>query len=180
MTGIPRFERRIKIRGAKLFSITTLHPPIADHPLELADTEIWNRDGFYSSTQPTRVTVPTGYAGVYSVHSVVQWGIGLLADRFRPEIRDGSYFITQLAKNGSVADDLNEARAFDPPTIPTRICRQDVFWEADLEDNSYIEVLVSNQAFDQSVMDQYDILYGAAWFYRLEHWLTIRRLGRLP
>jgi hypothetical protein len=176
---LPRFERRIKIRGAKLAGQTNIKLPINDQPLDLAGTEIWNRDGFFSNTNKTRVTVPVGYGGVYSIHAVVHWGIGSSATFF-PDIRDGNYFVTKLRKNNDVSGDLREARSSDEPTIQATITRQDVFWEAELSGDDYIEVLVSCEVIDAATMNLYDGLYGAAWGYRLEHWLTIRRLGQLP
>ena len=179
MAGLSWCERRMRVRGAKLAGQVNLTLPIDDHPLELANLAIiWNSDNSYSSAKKNRVTVPAGFAGVYSVHAVVHWKIGDLY-RFLPEVRDGNYFITQLAKNGSASGDLREARAVDAPTIPAKITRQDVFWEAELEANSYIEVLVSCEVRDQAIMDLYDDLFGSTWRYRLEHWLTVRRLGKL-
>jgi hypothetical protein len=177
--GLPRFERRIKVRGAKLAGQTHLTLPIKDHPLDLAGTEIWNRDGFFSSGNKTRVTVPMGYGGVYSVHAVVHWRIGD-GKTFFPDIRDGNYFISQIAKNGSVSGDLREARSSDAPKIPATITRQGVFWEAELAESDFIEVLATCEVFDAATMTLFDGLYGVGWSFRLEHWFTIRRLGSLP
>jgi len=178
MAGLTWCERRMRVRGVKLAGATDLSLPIKDHPLVLAGSTIWASTGFYSSVQPTRVMVPTGCGGVYSIHAVVHWKIGDLF-RFLPETRDGNYFITQLAKNGSVSGDLREARTIDAPMIPARITRQDIVWEAELEANNYIEVLISCEVRDQEIMDLYDDLFGSTWRYRLEHWLTVRRLGKL-
>jgi hypothetical protein len=177
--GLTRFERRMIVRGAKLAGQTNLALPIKDQPLDLAGTEIWNRDGFFSSGNKTRVTVPMGYGGVYSIHAVVHWGIGG-GKTFFPDIRDGSYFISKIAKNGSVSGDLREARSSDAPTIPATITRQDVLWEAELAENDSIEVLVTCEVFDTAIMNLCDGLYGVGWGFNLEHWFTIRRLGKLP
>jgi len=169
----------MRVRGVKLAGQANLSLPIKDKALDLAGTTIWASTGFFSSTQPTLVTIPAGCAGVYSIHAVVHWGIGSSATFF-PQIREGNYFITQLAKNGSVSGSLREARVSDEPTIPATITRQDVFWEAELAENDYIEVLVTCEVFDQQIMNLYGGLYGAGWGYKLEHWLTVRRLGKLP
>ena len=178
MARLSRFERKIRVRGVKLAGQTNLSLPIKDHQLVLAGSTVWDSVGFYPGTPSTQVTIPTGFGGIYSIHAVVHWGIFNSATFF-PQIRDGNYFITQLAKNGSVSGDLREARSSDGPKIPATITRQDVFWEAELAENDSIEVLVTCEVCDQQIMNLYAGLYGAAWRFTLEHWLTVRRLGKL-
>jgi len=178
MAGLTWCERKTRVRGVKLTGQANLSLPIKDKALDLAGTTLWASTGFFSSTQPTRVTIPAGCAGVYSVHAVVNWGVGDWKTFF-PDYRDGIYFVTQLRKNDSVSGDVREARAINEPTIPATITRQDIFWETDLSRNDTIEILVSCEVYDQPIVDLFHELYGAAWRLQLEYWLTVRRLGKL-
>jgi len=178
MAGLTWCERRTRVRGVKLTGQANLSLPINDKALDLAGTTIWASTGFFSSAQPTQVTIPVGCPGVYSIHAVVHWGVGGWKTFF-PDYRDGNFFVTQLRKNDSVSGDVREARATTEPTIPATITSQDVLWETDLSGNDTIEVLVSCEVCDQAIVDLFHELYGVGWRYQLEYWLTVRRLGKL-
>ena len=74
---------------------------------------------------------------------------------------------------------FEEARAIDEPTFPATITRQEVLWETKLSGSDTIEVLVTCEHWDQAVIDKFHESYGNGWGYQLEHWLTVRRLGRI-
>lgn len=176
--GLTWWERKARVRGVKLAGQANLSLPIKDKALEFNGAPIWVSDGYFSGTEPTRVTIPAGCGGVYSIHAVVHWGIYDSATFF-PQIRDGNYFITQVAKNGGVSGHLREACTCNEPAIPATTTRQEVLWEAPLAASNYIEILISSEVVDQNIMDLYGGLYGVSWKYQLEYWLTVRRLGRI-
>ena len=178
MPGLTWWERKARVRGVKLAGQVDLSLPIKDIALDLSGTTIWASTGFLSSTDPKLVTVPAGCGGVYSIHAVVHWGVGGWST-FYPEYRDANYFVTQLRKTNNVSGEVREARAIDEPTFPATITRQEVLWETILSAGDTIEVLVTCEVWDQAIIDKFHESYGAGWGYQLEHWLTVRRLGRI-
>ena len=88
------------VHGAKV--IAGMHPVPADQKTAIPFQNVdWDSDGYFNNQEPTRLTVPTGFAGRYFVQIAIRWHNPEEASGSPDigEIRE-SYFYAFASQNG--------------------------------------------------------------------------------
>lgn len=137
----------------------------------------WDSDGFYSVSEPTRITIPARLEGRYLASALVMWSRGG-ANPFTIGQRDGDgtispagYFSAVIMANGSTPSPRQNLSV--AAVVPTAIrTTQAVSWEADLDAGDYLEIELCQHVLgiDPNIPSPSDTLIAEVDF-------TLRRLG---
>jgi hypothetical protein len=154
-------ERRVRVHGVDLQADASPMPdPNATTTLSFQSPAKWDSDGFFNPAQPSRVTIPSGLRGRYSVRLTIRWSLALGA--FTINDRDNGFFYAELATDADPDGRFQETRISVAPVANSTKTVLQVCWDGLLAPGNHIGANV-----------QYDLPRPAM----LNAWLTMHRLG---
>ena len=112
-----------------------VHTP---HPFLEID---WTSHAFTSPTNPTRITIPRGRGGVYSISAAVRW-FRTDSNEFTLADSQSSYFYAWIMKNGSGNPIGNPLRSTTSATAFATGTTQSFTWLLDLDARDYLELVL--------------------------------------
>jgi hypothetical protein len=162
MSEIGWLERNFKIYGVDLYGHADPMPGPGTTTINFKSPPEWDRSGFFDSASPTRVTVPSGYRGRYTIRMTIQWNRGG-AQPFTIQDRDQGFFYGEFSTNAHPDGHFQESRVSAAPVVNSTKTVFHLLWEGLLAPGHYIEPLIQYQLPQPASMDA---------------WLRMRRLGR--
>ncbi len=162
MAAIGWLERNLKIHGVDLYGHAGPMPGPASTSINFVDPPDWDRGGFYDPANPTRVTVPSGYRGRYTIRVTIQWNRGG-NQTFTIQDRDQGFFYGELSTNAHPDGHFHETRVSAAPVVNSTKTVFHLLWEGLLAPLDFVEPLI-----------QYELPQPAA----ADVWFRMRRLGR--
>lgn len=166
-----------KIRGVSIYGSqqwpTT--PPPRVLSLDFGPAARWDSDTFYSSAEPSRITIPNNLAGRYRAQAMIMWSRGA-GGTFTVIQRDGNgpnsgYFSAAIVANGSTPSPRENLSVAAVVANATRTTHS-LVWETDLASGDYLELSVVQNVIgvDTSLPPHSDVL-------TVEANITVTRLG---
>lgn len=170
MPALNILERFIRVHGADL---TAHAAPVLGEGLETVSFHQqpgWDSDGFFSPQVPTRVTIPNGLGGRYSVLVNVLWNAAT-NQPFSLQERDRLFVYGEIGSNADPDGRLYETRCAQSLVAHTVTTPMRFQWEGELASEHFIEVKL--------MLGQDMTADGPAIIDRLPAnvWLHLRRLG---
>ena len=162
MAPIGWLERNFKIYGVDLYGHAGPMPGHAGSTITFNNPPEWDREGFFDPDARTRVTVPPGYKGRYTVRMTIQWNRGG-SQPFTIQDRDQGYFYGELSTNAHPDGRFQESRVSAAPVVNSTKTVFHLFFEGLLTPGHYIEPLIHYQLPQPASADI---------------WFRMRRLGR--
>ncbi len=170
MPALKFLERLIRVHGADL---TADAAPVLGADLKTVSfhqQSRWDSDGFFSPQVPTRVTIPNGLGGRYSVLVNVLWNAATNAP-FSLEDRDRLFVYGEIGSNADPDGRLHETRCAQSLVAHTVTSPMRFQWEGELASDHFIEVrLMLGQDMTSVAPAQFDRLTANVS-------LHLRRLG---
>lgn len=101
-------ERCDRVHGAKVFD--GIQVAMREHTTATYRHTQWDSDGYFSGSEPSRLTVPAGLGGRYFVQVAVRWR-NPDSPPLPPPAPEEAHYYTYLSLNGSQGPAGSDARA---------------------------------------------------------------------
>jgi hypothetical protein len=162
MPSIGWLERNFKIYGIHLYGRANPTPGPGSSKITFHNPPEWTRGDFFDVTAPTRVTVPHGYRGRYTIRLTLEWTRG--GNMVFTELdREQGFFYGELSTNAHPDGVFHESRVSAAPVVHSTRTVLHLLWEGMLTPGDFIEP---------------NIQYTLAQITSVNAWFRMRRLGK--